>query len=292
MIDGSEEHKNLFCKTFIETYRAYEPTELPWPELDAVSIDRLRAIPFWSAALAAERAAGIMVTTFAQTLEDPVIREAFVLQGVEETRHARLLDVMLQHYGIPIPNVKLPKTGENERAFIDFGYEECIDAFLGMGIFGLAREIQLFIPELTDIFEVILLEEARHVTFFVNWIAFERIRRGRGAMPAQAVSIAIGYVRAMARLVRGFAPAATQKSDHQIGFAAEGAFEMFDDATWRTFLQSAVDQNDHYMAVMDGRLMTPRILPSIARGLLKLPAFPRTFAKKAATQRKRVGIAA
>jgi hypothetical protein len=271
MTDGSQAHKNLFCRTFIETHRSFDPATLPWPELDATSIDRLRAIPFWSVALAAEQNAGVMVTRFAQTLTDPMIREAMAVQGVEETRHARLLDVMLDHYGVDVirrPPVAAP---DGERAFIDFGYEECIDSFFGFGIFGLARQIQLFVPALTDIFEVVLLEEARHVTFFVNWIAYERIRRGRGNPAFVAGSTALGYLRAVKRIVTTFAPGAVNQPKTQgVGFGAEGAFALFEDVTWHGFLASCVAGNDHYMAAMPPELMTPRVLPEAAKFALKL----------------------
>ena len=39
---GSDAHKELFCRWFINTHRAYEPEDLPWPELDDASIARLR----------------------------------------------------------------------------------------------------------------------------------------------------------------------------------------------------------------------------------------------------------
>ena len=286
MADGSQAHKTLFCQTFIKTHRRFVPSELPWPHLDALSIDRLRSIPFWSIALAAERNAGRMVTAYAKTVTDPLIAEALAVQGVEEARHAELLDTMLRHYRIDVPHHPLPPLRDTERAFLDFGYEECIDSFLGFGIFGLARQVQLFVPELTDIFEVVLLEEARHVTFFVNWIAYERIRRGRGAMPFQAVATALGYVRAILRIVTTFAPGtqAAQKTQG-VGFAAEGAFAILDDVTWRSFLASCVSENDRYLGATPPGLLVPTVLPSIAKAALGLPKLgrpqPRTSAKAA-----------
>lgn len=273
MTDGSQAHKTLFCQSFIETHRQFEPEDLPWPALDAVSIDRLKSIPFWSVALAAERNAGVMVTRYAQTLTDPIIREALAMQGVEEARHARLLDTMLARYGVVVDEKPLPAADYSERAFLDFGYEECIDSFFGMGIFGLARQVQLFVPELTDIFEIVLLEEARHVTFFVNWIAYERIRRGRGADFMTGFSTALGYARAVKRIVTTFAPGAKDAPKTQgVGFGAEGAFALFDDVTWRSFLQSCVDENERYMAAMPTDLKTPSVLPGIARLALRLPS--------------------
>ncbi len=275
MTDGSQAHKTLFCQSFIETHRQFEPAELPWPTLDAVSIDRLRSIPFWGVALAAERNAGVMVTRYAQTLVDPHIREALAMQGVEESRHARLLEEMLGHYGIAVAPQATPPDDFSERAFLDFGYEECIDSFFGMGIFGLARAVQLFVPALTDIFEIVLLEEARHVTFFVNWIAYERIRRGRGAGLFTSFSTGLGYARAVKRIVTTFAPGAKDAPKTQgVGFGAEGAFAILDDVTWRSFLQSCVAENERYMRAMPPDLLTPSVLPGIAKLALKIPSLP------------------
>ncbi len=231
------------------------------------------SIPFWEVALRAERNAGVMVSRFADSLEDPLVREAMAVQGVEEMRHGRLLAVMLERYGIEVRDEPQAVVDSSERSFIDFGYEECIDSFFGFGIFGLARQIQLFVPQLTDIFEYVLLEEARHVTFFVNWIAYERVRRGRGWKIAQAFSTALGYARALRRIAVSFGPAAKPKEKVEgVGFAAEGAFAMFDGITWRDFLRSCVSENDRYLAEMHPDLARPTVLPTIARALLALPS--------------------
>jgi hypothetical protein len=274
MPDGSQTHKTLFCQTFIETHRTFEPADLSWPTIDDLSIDRLRSIPFWSVALAAERNAGRMVTAYAKTLTDPLIAQALALQGIEETRHGNLLGEMLRRYGISVADRPLPPLDDSERAFLDFGYEECIDSFFGFGIFGLARQIQLFVPELTDIFEIVLLEEARHVTFFVNWVAYERIRRGRGAPALQAAATALGYVRAVKRIVTTFAPGAKDGPKTQgVGFGAEGAFAIFEDVTWRSFLGSCVSEHERYMSAMPPSLLVPTVLPKIAKAALALPKF-------------------
>ena len=164
---------------------------------------------------------------------------------------------------------------------MDFGYEECIDAFFGFGIFGLARAIQLFIPELTNVFEIVLREEARHVTFFVNWIGYERIRRGRGASPFVALSTGLGYLRAVKRIVTTFAPGAKDapKLDG-VGFGAEGVFAIVDGITWRDFLRSCVAENEKYMADMPAGLATPTVLPGIAKLVLALPPIPKFGTRK------------
>jgi len=283
MIDGSQAHKTLFCQTFLDTHRPFEPAELPWPKLDESSIDRLRSIPFWSVALAAERNAGYMVTAYAANVGDPLIKHALALQGVEETRHANLLGEMLKRYDIDVADKAVSRSPATERHFIDFGYEECIDSFFGFGIFGLAKQIQLFVPELTDIFELVLLEEARHVTFFVNWVAYERIRRGRGWRPLQAGATALGYVRAVKRIATTFAPRGEDKKRVQgVGFGAEGAFSLFEDVTWRSFLASCVSGHEQYMSVMPASLIKPSLLPNAARFALAVVPSWRKPASRAA----------
>lgn len=216
-----------------------------------------------------------MVTAYAKTVTDPQIREALALQGVEEARHAELLAEMLHRYGVPVTEKPLPSPKPAEREFIDFGYEECIDSFFGFGIFGLARKIQLFVPELTDIFEIVLLEEARHVTFFVNWIAYERIRRGRGAAPLQVAATALGYARAVKRIVTTFAPTAAGPKIQGAGFGAEGVFAIFSDVTWRSFLASCISEHERYMSAMPNGLAVPTFLPNLAKAALALPSFHR-----------------
>src|SRR5271155_3772295 len=71
---GSEAHKQLLCRTFMESHEAYEPTNLPWPALDEQSLRKLRSLPFWRMALQAETNAGAMVSGFAATIADPTIR--------------------------------------------------------------------------------------------------------------------------------------------------------------------------------------------------------------------------
>ncbi|MFY9663342.1 MAG: hypothetical protein WAK19_02725, partial [Candidatus Cybelea sp.] len=174
---GSNEHKELFCRSFIESHRPYDPREWPWPQLDDVSLARLRAIPIWTLALEIELGAGTMLTGFAKTERDPLVRKALELQGYEEDRHGRILQCLIERYGLSVtPNV--PKQEPVRRAFLDFGYDECVDSFAGFGIFRLARAARILPETLTSLFSQVLLEEARHIVFFVNWIAWDRFRRG------------------------------------------------------------------------------------------------------------------
>ena len=55
---GSEEHKTIFCRHFMETYQEYDPKTLPWPDLDEAALTRLRSVPFWQEVFYTERRAG------------------------------------------------------------------------------------------------------------------------------------------------------------------------------------------------------------------------------------------
>ena len=58
---GSDAHKELFCRLFNESYTPFDPEHLPWPELDADALARLKAVPFWQEVLHTELRAGCIV---------------------------------------------------------------------------------------------------------------------------------------------------------------------------------------------------------------------------------------
>ena len=99
---GSIEHRDTFCRHFMQTYQDYDPKTLPWPELDQTALERLRAVPFWQEVFYTERRAGAIVKAFTETVKDPVLKEAIALQGAEEARHAELIRVMIERYSIDV----------------------------------------------------------------------------------------------------------------------------------------------------------------------------------------------
>jgi hypothetical protein len=255
---GSEAHKELFCRFFIDTHEAYEPSELPWPELDQASLDILRAIPIWSMALQVEVNAGATLAHFAQSQTDPLVQQALRLQGYEEDRHGRMLATLVERYGLD-GKADPPAPYGGRQAFIDFGYNECLDSFFGFGVFRIAREVRFLPEKLTSLFARVLYEEARHIVFFVNWITYERCVRGYGAPPLQVIPTAIGYVRALMKSA-GRAGAANTEDK---GMAAVG--DVFKDLTLQKFLQACLEENVMHMASFDPNLLRPRVVPAIAQ---------------------------
>jgi hypothetical protein len=259
---GSEDHKELFCRQFIETHETYDPDTLPWPDLDDAALARLRGVPFWQEVYHTERRAGAIVEAFTPHVTDPVVREAVALQGVEETRHAKLIRVLIDRYGLDATEQKLESfPADLETAFIDFGFGECLDAFLGFGAFKTARQ-SAFLPEaMFDIFDVLMFEETRHIVFFINYMAWREKRRGHIA-PTRALKSAWFYGRAMRRLM-GMVRRGQQPNDGR-DFAVTQANMFLDGFSFRNFVEDCYRENARRMSVFDPDLMQPRLLPAVA----------------------------
>jgi hypothetical protein len=262
---GTETHKNLFCGQFIATHRPFKPEELPWPVLGAAELARLRAVPFWQEVLHTERRAGAIVAAFARTVEDPLIREAVDLQGYEEERHARLIAHLIEHYCIDAteqPLDELPR--DTYTAFVDFGYGECIDAFLGFGMFKIARQVGFLPEDMFSLLDVLMHEETRHIVFFVNWMAYREAQHGRAAEPLRALTSAWYYGRAFTRLTGTIRRGLQNEGDGQ-NFSATEAQGLLGDFSFRQLLSACLIENDRRMAAFDRRLLRPRLLPFLGR---------------------------
>src|SRR5262245_29078849 len=181
---GSDEHKLRFCREFSRTHEQYQPSQITWPEIEPESRALLCSLPIWDEAVNTERATARKVQRMAQAEPDPIVREAIALQGFEEGRHAALLDLLTQHYGISVTHQhELDDSTDPTWAFIRTEYGECFDAFFAFGLFALARDSGFFPPSLVTLFDPVMQEEARHVLFFVNWIAYRRARLPLGQKP-------------------------------------------------------------------------------------------------------------
>jgi hypothetical protein len=257
---GSNEHKELFCRSFVESHRAYDPQEWPWPQLDDGSLARLRAIPIWTLALEVELGAGEMLAGFAKAEPDPLVRRALELQGYEEDRHGRILQCLIDRYALrAAPNV--PAQPPTRAAFIAFGYNECVDSFAGFGIFRLARDARIFPEALSSLFAQVILEEARHIVFFVNWIAWDRTRRGLRGPVLQAAPVALAYCAAIGRRIQGGREIRTMDGQ---GTNLD-LFTELNGLTPAKFIRACVEENERHMASFDPRLLRPRVIPSLAK---------------------------
>ena len=257
---GSDEHKERFCRQFVASHRRYHPESLAWPELDAAARERLRAIPFWPEVLHTERRAGAIVDAYAATIADPVVREAVALQGFEEARHADFLRLMIRRYGIAADERPLdPPRRDPYRAFVDFGYGECLDSFLGFGVFVIARRAGFLPDAMFALFDTLLREETRHIVFFINWMAWHQAKSGRAAAWWRGGVAAGYYGRALGRLVATIRRGRAANGGRDFSATQAGVF--LDGFSWRGLVEACVAEHARRMADFDPALLRPRLLP-------------------------------
>jgi hypothetical protein len=259
---GSDEHRALFCREFVDTFHPYEVRDVRWPVLTADEIERLRILPFWSEAVESERTAGARVRAMADAERDPVLREAIGMQAYEESRHAALLESLMAHYEIEIPDTAAVGSRDPEWGFLRMGYGECFDSFFAFGLFRIAADSGIFPAPLVERFDGVMQEEARHILFFSNWIAYRGyqlplhlrpwflVRRGLG-MSLQA----LGRVRTALQL-KGSDPGAdfTMRVPDSIG-----------EVTMRTMAEVCLRENARRLARYDARLLRPQFVPRLVR---------------------------
>ena len=264
---GSEAHKHLFCDSFIHSHRRFEPEQLPWPELDREALDRVQHVPFWQEVLHTELRAINVIDAFSRTVPDPLVREAIDLMGYEEKRHGRLVQFLIDRYRIEIqPETMHPLPPDVEQTFIDFGYGECVDAFLGFGLFSIARQSKFLPDAMFDILDVLMYEETRHIILFTNWMAYREAQRGRRAAPLRGMTAAWHYGRSIGSKVRVIVQNARNQSDGR-RFSATQASEFLEGFSIRRLVDECLAENARRLGEYEPDLARPLLLPSIARGI-------------------------
>ncbi len=264
---GSEEHRRLYCRTFIETHKRYRPEDLAWPDLDAEGLARLKSLPVWNEAVRTEAATAVKVQALGRAETDPVLAEAISLQGYEEGRHASVIALLTRHYGIATDPFPPPEEPANPTwTFLRTGYGECLDSFFAFGLFDVGRRTELFAAELIGLFDQIMQEEARHILFLVNWAADIRARRPLLARPAFDLRRAWNIGAQAFDRVRG--AMAMKGSGNQTGFTMKTHGLV--DLSPRSFLELCLSENDRRLSLYDPRLLRPTLTPSAVRAVLRV----------------------
>ncbi|MEO8602512.1 MAG: ferritin-like domain-containing protein [bacterium] len=275
IVIGSEEHKELFCRTFMETHDPFEVAQIAWPELDEAAVQRLRSMPFWQEAISTEADVARKVQALAPLEPDAQLRDAIALNGYEEGRHSAMLDHMLAHYGIERPPVREePRSNDPLWDFMRVGYGECFDSFFAFGLYRLAGESGLFPLALLKAVEPIMREEARHILFFVNWIAYCRahepplgklLHMGRCSL-ALWLQVWARAKTAISAARGGGDGGASQEDDFMLG--VKDSLDVV--SSPRQFLQVCLRENDARLSAYDPRLLRPTFVPGIARALARI----------------------
>jgi hypothetical protein len=261
---GSPEHLALFCKTLLDTHNPYKPAVIDWPKLDDDARDRLVSLPIWDIAVQTEGKAKLNVASYLSVATDPLLKQAIEMDAFEEGRHKHVLSNLVQAYGItlaPEPEYKIPT--DPEWSFMVTGYSECIDSFFAFGLFEAAKRTGFFPESLVDTFEPVIHEEARHILFYVNWVAWHRRtmpvwRRPYFELKVLAVWAFLIWERIGTARDVG---AGTQDNN----FTMNGASQLGADVDVAELVDICLSENDRRMAPYDARLLRPTFVPAMAR---------------------------
>ena len=265
---GSDAHRELFCRTLLDTFNPYKPAVIDWPHLDEEARARLVALPIWDIAVQTEGRARLNVASYASEVSDPLLRRAVELNAFEEGRHKHVLSNLVQAYGIELaPEPPYPAPRDPEWAFMVTGYSECIDSFFAFGLFAAAKRSGFFPEELVDTFEPVIQEEGRHILFFVNWAAWHRRtmpvwRRPYFELKVLAVWIFLIWERiGIARNVGG--------APEDNNFTLTASKSVHEDISVGDLIETCLSENERRMSPYDGRLLRPRFVPALARWALR-----------------------
>jgi len=266
---GSDAHKAMFCRMLLDTHNPYKPAVIEWPQLAPEARDRLVSLPIWEIAVQTEGKARIRVWSYGQQIADPLLREAIELDAFEEGRHKEVLHNLVRSYDIDIgEEPPYPPPPDPEWAFMVTGFSECIDSFFAFGLFAMARKSGYFPPELVDTFDPVMQEEARHILFFVNWVAWHRRNLPWWKRPrfwARVAACWVFLVYERIGLARG-AGAVKEEKPQDNNFTLTGSKAVSDiDISPAELIDLCVAENDRRMAGYDKRLLRPAVMPVLLR---------------------------
>jgi hypothetical protein len=263
---GSQAHKHLFCRTLLDTFDPYRPAVIDWPTLDPDAKARLTALPIWDIAVQVEGKATRRVKAFAETAADPLLRKALELNAFEEGRHKVVLSNLAQAYGLKLePEEPSWDSADPEWSFMITGFSECIDSFFAFGLFEAAKRSGFFPPPLIETFEPVIAEEARHILFFVNWVAWRRRnmpwwRRPWFELRVQVIWILLAFERlSLAADIGGGGPI------DEGNFTVTAAQQVGNDVDVAALMDLCLAENHRRLGQYDPRLLRPDFVPKMVR---------------------------
>jgi hypothetical protein len=274
---GSAAHLNAFCRMLLDTHNPYEPAVMDWPKLEQDARDRLVALPIWDIAVQTEGRARLNVATYGGFVSDPLLKKAIEMNAFEEGRHKHVLSNLVRAYGIalaPEPEYVTPK--DPEWSFMVTGYSECIDSFFAFGLFDAAKQTGFFPEELVETFEPVIQEEARHILFYVNWVAWHRRTMPwwrRPAFELKVLRVWLFLIRERIGIARDVGNGVQDNN-----FTVTGAKQVGADIEVSDLMRICLSENDRRMARLDPRLPRPATVPALARFALRFMPKPKTKA--------------
>jgi len=278
---GSYEQKKLFCRSFIDSHTSVSLEQLSWPKLDNLSLERLQRIPFWPDLLRQQQQTVSIVHSYAQTVRDPLMKEAIALLAEEEEGLAHQLKSMMEFYSIPTsgsPSMQLPS--KIESAFINNGFEGCLDSFLGFGLFGVAQQAHYLPETLFQVFDSFLDEKARRIIFFINWWTYWNIKlkQRSGWSEVRGVRSLWTRRRNLIKLLSAFEKEEFEEVSLDVNFCAG---RLLGEMTLEQFLKICQSEQAYRMENFNSNLLRPQGGYNLAILIQKIVKFwPQRMAQK------------
>ena len=271
LLPGSEAHRDAFCRLLTDTYNPYRPAVIAWPQLSDAELDRLSNLPFWDTAVAIEGRASLRMEWQANCLKDPQIASALKLNAAEERRHKEMLHSMLTFYRINLGQepIYLPPR-DAEFGFLRTGFGECINSFFAFGLFDLARSSGFFPPALVETFEPVIQEEARHIMFFANFVAYRRAELGFIKRCWFDVKCLVAIGEQFASRIGMAIETRRRRKGVKSNFLTSGVTSVAGGFSKRIFFELCLKENDRRMNGYDSRLLRPMMMPRLIKFVVRL----------------------
>ena len=259
---GSDAHKELFCRFFIDTHKPFKPDELHWPELSEETIQKLAKFPIWDHAVFTERQVSNKLNAYAEEITDPLLKEAMALQGYEEGRHADLLKYFLNRYNIPFEEKPdNPLSDDLEMSFLRTGAGECIDSFFAFGFLEISKSSKDYPLELIEVMEPIVQEEARHILFIANWILYQRYQQPALLQPLHSFKTLLSFWNA------GWSRLMDLKNLGGEAFTIQARKQENSSMGAKDFIQLCLRENKRRLNEYDPLLARPKLIPRLMSGV-------------------------
>ncbi len=255
---GTEEHKKLFCREFINTHRPFRAEELNWPVLEGETIEKLKKFPIWDHAVFTERHVFRKLSAYSEQVKDPLLQEAIALQAYEEGRHADILRCFLKQYDIPFKELPQPPLDDDlENSFMRTGAGECIDSFFAFGFLKISKTSHNYPLALVEIMEPVVQEEARHIIFIHNWMLYMRHSQKFPMPQIHGIKTLLAFAAA------GWSRLTDLKKMGGKSFTLQATKLEKSSLNPKGFINLCLQENKRRLKEFDPRLYRPKLIPRI-----------------------------
>jgi hypothetical protein len=167
-------------------------------------------------------------------------------------------------YGIELaPEAEYVTPKDPEWAFMVTGFSECLDSFFAFGLFDAAQRTGFFPQSLVDTFEPVIQEEARHILFFVNWVAWHRCTMPWWRRPFFELKVLCVWLFLIWERIGAARDIGNGVQDNN--FTVTGANQLGADIDVGDLVRICLAENDRRMSRYDRRLPRPSTVPALAR---------------------------